>query len=245
MTSIRLDADGLLRWPELEAGTLIQRYKRFLADVTLADGKIVTAHCPNSGSMKGCSQPGRPVYLSLHHSPTRRHPYTWEMIQMPQSLVGINTLVPNRLVAASIRAGLVPELAGYEEVRSEVKYGTNSRIDILLTGGEAPCFVEIKNCTLVENGTAFFPDAVTARGLKHLRELQNEVRGGNRAVMFFMIQRMDAVRFKPAIHIDPAYSAELLRAVEAGVEILCYDTKLDLRGIRLRGSVAVNLDQGP
>jgi len=243
MTSIRLDADGSLRWPELAEGTLVKRYKRFLADVFLAGGKTVTAHCPNSGSMKGCSQPGRTVYLSLHNSPTRKHPYTWEMIQMPQSLVGINTLVPNRLVSVSIRAGLVPELAGYDEVRSEVTYGSNSRIDVLLTGGGMPCFVEIKNCTLVENGTAFFPDAVTARGLKHLRELQNEVRGGSRAVMFFLIQRMDAVRFKPAIHIDPAYSVELLKAVAAGVEILCYDTDINLRSIRLRNPVAINLDQ--
>ena len=163
---------------------------------------------------------------------------------MPGSLVGINTLVPNRLVAASIREGLVPELEGYDEVRAEVKYGTNSRIDLLLTGVDKPCFVEIKNCTLVENNTAFFPDAVTARGLKHLRELQHEIHDGNRAVMFFMIQRMDALRFKPAFDIDPAYSAELLRAVEAGVEILCYDTKIDFQSIRLRAPVAVNLDPG-
>lgn len=243
MTSTVLDSDGSMRWPELIEGTLIKRYKRFLADVLLADGKTFTAHCPNSGSMRGCSQPGRPVYLSRHDGPTRKHPYTWEMIEMPGSLVGINTLVPNRLVSASIREGLVPELSGYDEVRSEVKYGLNSRVDILLTRGGKSCFVEIKNCTLVENGAAFFPDAVTARGLKHLRELQNEVRSGNRAVMFFMIQRMDAVQFKPAFHIDPAYSKELLKAADAGVEILCYDTNLDLRSIRIRGPVAVDLDE--
>lgn len=232
---------GSLRWPELASGILIRRYKRFLADVRLDDGRTVTAHCPNSGSMMGCSEPGRRVYLSAHDNPSRKHRYAWELIRMPASLVGVNTLVPNRLVAASVRAGLISELSGYEDIRSEVKYGTNSRIDLLLVGGGKKCYLEIKNCTLVESGRAFFPDAVTARGLKHLEELRAEVRAGNRAVMFFLIQRMDAVEFSPAAHIDPAYSAELRKAVEGGVETLCYDTTIDLESIRLRGPVPVNL----
>ena len=235
------DNFGSLRWPELTSGTLIRRYKRFLADVMLDDGRTVTAHCPNSGSMMGCSEPGRKVYLSTHDNPSRKHRYTWELIRMPASLVGVNTLVPNRLVEVSARSGLVPELAGYEDIRPEVKYGTNSRIDLLLNGGRKKCYVEIKNCTLVESGRAFFPDAVTSRGLKHLEELQAEVRGGNRAVMFFLIQRMDAVGFSPASHIDPAYSSELKKAVGGGVEVLCYDTAIDLESIRLRGPVPVSL----
>lgn len=242
MTSAVCDNSGALRWPELTEGTLIRRYKRFLADVRLDGGLTVTAHCPNSGSMMGCSEPGRPVFLSRHDNPSRKNPYTWEMIRMPGSLVGVNTQVPNRLTAASVRAGLIPELAGYDTVKSEVGYGVNSRIDLLLTGGGEACFVEIKNCTLVEGGgRALFPDAVTARGLKHLGELQAEVRRGNHAVMFFLVQRMDAMVFSPAAHIDPAYAVELRKAAGNGVRILCYDTEIDLRSIRLRGPVAVEL----
>jgi sugar fermentation stimulation protein A len=242
MNSITPEDAGTLLWPELTKGTLIRRYKRFLADVRLDDSRAVTVHCPNSGSMLECSEPGRSVYLSRHDNPARKHPYTWELIQMPGSLVGINTLVPNRLVSVSVRAGLVPQLRGYDDIRSEVKYGKNSRIDILLAGGGKACFVEIKNCTLVQDGMAFFPDAVTTRGRKHLEELQAEVRRGNRAVMFFLIQRMDAEVFAPAGHIDPKYTGELMKAVKCGVEIVCYDTEITLKAIRLRGMVPVHLD---
>ena len=199
----------ILPWPELIPGTLVKRYKRFLADVQLSDGQEVTAHCPNSGSMTQCAEAGRPVYLSRQGGPKRRLAYTWELIHMGSSLVGVNTLVPNRLTKLSIAEGAVPLLAGYDSIRSEVKYGENSRVDLLLETGEKKCFVEVKNCTLVKDGVAAFPDAVTVRGLKHLRELQAQVRQGHRAVMFYLIQRMDADVFTPADAIDPAYGVGL------------------------------------
>ncbi|MEW6114195.1 MAG: DNA/RNA nuclease SfsA [Thermodesulfobacteriota bacterium] len=227
-----------LNWPQLIAGTLVQRYKRFLADVKLRNGHLVTAHCPNSGSMKTCSEPGRTVYLSRSDNPLRRLRYTWEMIAMPGSLVGTNTNVPNRLVREAIVQQAIPALAGYESVRAEVPYGLNSRIDLLLTAKTGDrCYVEVKNCTLVQDRVAYFPDAVTARGLKHLVELQDMVRQGHRAAIFFLIQRMDADTFRPADHVDPAYGRELRRAVRNGVTVFAYDVDLDLHCISLNRSI--------
>jgi sugar fermentation stimulation protein A len=163
------------------------------------------------------------------------------MIEMPTSLVGVNTMVPNRLVKASTVARKIPELSGYDHVFPEVKYGRNSRIDLLLEKGKDRCFVEVKNCTLVTDDVAYFPDAVTSRGLKHLVELQREVRSGNRAVMFYLVQRMDADGFRPAHHIDPAYGKELRRAVRRGVEILVYDVFLNLDGISLNKRLPYDL----
>lgn len=222
-----------LTWPELVQGRLIKRYKRFMADVKLRNGHTVTAHCPNSGSMAECSEPGRRVFLSRSTNPKRKLKYTWEMIQMPSSLVGVNTMIPNRLVRAAVLSGQIPELSGYERVRSEVKYGKNSRIDLLLENDDEKCFVEIKNCTLVLGQVAYFPDAVTSRGLKHLKELQSQVDSGSRAVMFYLVQRMDASLFRPAKHIDPDYSMELERAFKNRVEIIAYDVNINLRRIRL------------
>ena len=231
-----------LAWPPLIPGTLIKRYKRFLADVKLKDGTVVTAHCPNTGSMRGCSEPGRPVYLSFHDNPKRKLKYTWELIKMPTSLVGTNTLVPNRLVFESVKAGIVPELAGYEAVDREVKINDHSRLDLMLTGADGQrCYGEIKNCTLVNDGVASFPDAVTARGLKHLRELEALVDSGHRCVMFYFIQRMDARIFKPADRIDPEYGKGLRRAVHGGVEILAYDVSIDLKGIKLNRKIPCEL----
>ncbi len=257
---------GLIKWPPLFKGTLIKRYKRFMADILLdetnhlnskgfetsqlpesleedlsSSGHVVTAHCPNSGSMQGCSEPGAQVYLSRHNNPKRRLKYTWEMIEMPASLVGVNTMVPNKLVKASVIAGRVEGLSGFETVRSEVKYGRNSRIDLLLENGDSRCFVEVKNCTLVSDGVARFPDAVTARGFKHLEELQNQVRLGDRCVMFYLVQRMDAGLFRPEDHIDPAYGRELRKAVKNGVEVMVYDVFLDLAGIRLNSALPYDL----
>ncbi len=152
---------------------------------------------------------------------------------MPGSLVGVNTMVPNRLVRAAILADRVEALTGYTRVRAEIPYGINSRIDLLLEEGEKRCFVEVKNCTLVEDGVARFPDAVTTRGLKHLKELQEQVRTGDRSVMFFLVQRMDAVRFQPADQIDEKYGIELRKAIKNGVEIMVYDVSLDLKSIAL------------
>ena len=161
---------------------------------------------------------------------------------MPTSLVGVNTLVPNRLVFQSVQAGLIHELAGYETVEREVKIGSNSRIDLRLSNGQKDqCYVEIKNCTLVQDGLAQFPDAVTTRGLKHLNELARLVKSGRRCVMFYFIQRMDARAFKPAENIDPEYGRGLRRAASRGVEILVYDVALDLAGIKLNRKIPCKL----
>ncbi len=236
-----IESLGLL-WPRLIPGILLNRYKRFLADVRLENGERVTAHCANSGTMKECSQPGRPVYLSWHDNPKRKLKYTWELIDMPTSLVGVNTLVPNRLVKKSIEVGLVDELKGYAKIQPEVTVAKSSRLDLLLTGKNGDtCFVEIKNCTLVEDGWASFPDAVTTRGKKHLVELQKLAAQGHRCAMFFLVQRMDALSFSPADAIDPAYAGELRKAAQNGVELLAYDVGIDLEEIVLRKKVPIVL----
>ena len=228
--------------PPLIPGRLIKRYKRFLADVVLEDGREVTAHCPNSGRMLACSDPGRKVYLSYHDNPKRKLKYTWELIDMPASLVGVNTLLPNRLVAEAIKGQAIPALTGYSDIRREVKVGDHSRLDIRLDDVQnGTCYVEVKNCTLVEDGVARFPDAVTARGRRHLAELARLVEAGHRAVMFFLIQRMDAAHFQPADDIDPDYGRELRRVHDAGVEIMAWDVRIDLRAVTLNQPVQFKL----
>ena len=230
-----------MKWPKLISGTLINRYKRFLCDVKLRNNHTITAHCPNTGSMKGCYTPGCDVYLSKHTNPHRKLKYTLEMTDMGTSLVGVNTMVPNRLVKESIFEGHIEELSGYTRIRSEVAYGANSRIDLLLEKGKQKCYVEVKNCTLVEGEVAYFPDAVSTRGLKHLLELQKEVQAGNRSCMFFLIQRSDACLFKPADHIDKAYGETLRSVVKDGVEIIIYDVTLNPQEIVLNNPVPFQL----
>lgn len=227
------DPDGGLHWGPLVSGTLLKRYKRFLADVELADGAAVTAHTPNTGAMTGCSEPGRRVWLSRHDRPGRKYPYTWEMIEMPSALVGVDTGVPNRLVGAAARAGRIRRLPFPATARSEVKYG-GSRLDLMLEPADGPkVYVEIKNCTLAENGIAYFPDAVTARGTKHLLELADIAASGNRAAIFILAQRGDADRFSPADHIDPQWGATLRRVLNRGVELIVHRADLDMRKISL------------
>jgi sugar fermentation stimulation protein A len=227
-----------LAWPPLVSGILLKRYKRFLADVQLFNGQVVTAHCTNTGSMQACSQPGCKVYLSVHDDARRKLKYTWQMIRMPTSLVGVNTLVPNRLVAQAIGQGRVPGLDTYDRLRREVRVGAHSRLDLMLTREPRErCFVEIKNCTLVSKGVARFPDAVTVRGRKHLIELRKLADSGDRAVMFFLIQRTDACIFRPAEHIDEAYAQELRRSMAAGVEVMAYDVHIDMEHIALNRSI--------
>ncbi len=227
-----------LKWPKLLSGKLIKRYKRFLADVELGDGAMVTAHCPNSGSMRGCSEAGRLVYLSQSTNPRRKLKFTWELIKMPSSLVGVNTLIPNRLVHQSLLAERIPELKGYKVIQREAKVGQRSRLDFRLQHPKrSDCYVEVKNCTLVEKDTAYFPDAVTARGLKHLVEMQKLMADGNRCVMFYLIQRTDAAVFQPADHIDAAYSQELRNAVSHGLEVLCYDVHIDKQRIAINRKI--------
>ncbi len=229
--------------PPLIEGILIKRYKRFLADVMLGDGSIVTAHCPNSGSMRGCCEPGRPVYLSQSDNPKRKLKYTWELMEMPQTLIGINTLIPNKLVAASIAHGLVPELSGYTRFKPEIKTSDHTRLDILLRKKNGDhCFVEVKNCTLVEGGVARFPDAVTTRGQKHLSELERLVAEGHRGVIFFLVQRMDAHCFMPAADIDPVYAKALTRVVKNGVEVIARSAVMTRKLISMGEALPVTLE---
>jgi len=208
--------------PPLTPGTLIRRYKRFLADVDLDDGTTVTAHCPNSGSMKGCAAPGSRVYLSRSSNPGRKYPFTWELVESDGFWAGINTSLPNRLVHEAIENGTAIELQGYEAIRAEVPYGEHSRIDLLLESPVQRCFVEVKNVTLVENNRALFPDAVTTRGQKHLNELMRVVREGDRGVIFFTVQRGDGCTVSPADDIDPEYGRLLRLAIQSGVEAFAY-----------------------
>lgn len=226
----------------LIGGRLVRRYKRFLADVILdADGSEVTAHCANPGSMLGLNSPGSRVYLSRSDSPTRKLPLSWELIEADGVLVGISTAHPNRLVEEAIMAGAVPGLAGYPDLRREVKYGVNSRIDILLEAPDRPrCYVEVKNVHLMRQpGLAEFPDSVTARGAKHLRELSDMVREGHRAVMVYLVQRPDCDRLAMASDIDPAYAAALDEARAAGVEVIAIGCSVTPEAIRVNRVVEV------
>ena len=237
-----MPAKTSIPWPTLIKGVLIKRYKRFLADVKLDNGEIITAHCPNSGRMTECSEPGSSVYLSYHDNPKRKLQYTWELIKMPSSLVGVNTNIPNLLVFNTIIDGNIPELNGYTEFIREKSVGENSRIDIFLeTKRRKPCYVEVKNCTLVRGKVASFPDAITARGLKHLKELQELRKNNNRCVMFYLVQRMDAEIFTPEYPIDPAYGNELKKAKQNGVEILIYDVNIDLKKISINKKLPYKL----
>ncbi|RMH22407.1 MAG: DNA/RNA nuclease SfsA [Acidobacteria bacterium] len=234
---------------ELIPGTLVRRYKRFLADVELADGRLVTVHCANPGAMRSCSEPGRPVRLSDSRNPKRKLRLSLEMIRMGRTWVAINTARPNRTVRRLIAAGRIPELRGYGEIVAEVPYGAGgrSRVDLLLrdpAGGRPECYVEVKNTTYRPPGAeryAAFPDAVTARGKKHLEDLMAVVASGSRAVIFFHVGRADARRFRPADEIDPAYGRVLRRAVAAGVEPLAYRMRVSPRGIELAGRLPVDL----
>ncbi len=221
--------------------TLIKRYKRFLADVRLEDGLEITVHCPNPGSMMGLKEPGSPIWLSDSKNPKRKLQYTLEVMRADGALVGINTNIPNKLAEEAILVGTISELSGYPVLRREVKYGENSRIDILLEGGEVPAYVEIKNVHLMRTpGLAEFPDSVTMRGARHLAELTTMVEAGARAVMLYIVQRADCDVLAMAADIDPAYDQALKRALAHGVEVLVYrctvgldrivvDTKLPFR----------------
>lgn len=228
----------------LISGKLIKRYKRFLADVELEDGKIITAHCANSGSMLSLNVPGARVWLTPNDDPKRKLKYTWEIIEIGKAMVGINTQHPNRIVAEAIEAGEIPELTGYKNLKREVKYGENSRIDILLSGPNKPdCYVEVKNVTMKrgknKNDPAEFPDAVTARGSKHLVELAGMVKAKKRAVMFYLVQRTDGKSFTLASDIDPVYAKEFNKARKAGVEIIAYGCQITPNKISISGPCAI------
>jgi sugar fermentation stimulation protein A len=230
-------------------GTLVRRYQRFLADVTLESGETVVAHCVNPGSMLGVDAADSEIWLSAARNPNRRLRYTWELIRVGDTLVGINTARPNRLVAEAIASGAIAELAGYRGVRREVKYGRNSRIDLLLEGPDRPpCYVEIKSVTLRRGrhpgAPVEFPDAVTERGARHLRELAEAAQDGARAVMVFLAQRDDSDHFVIASDIDRTYAEELARAMAAGVEAICYRCHVSLAGISVRNRLPVFWSRG-
>lgn len=225
-------------------GRLIQRYKRFLADVALDDGRTVTAHCANPGAMLGLTARGQRVWL-LHHDGTKRAlPWSWEVTEADGSLVGSNPGLANRLAEEALRAKKIPALAAYANLRREVKYGEqSSRIDFLLESpGSQPCYVEVKNVHLMRKaGLAEFPDCVTARGRKHLEELMVMRRRGARAVMLFVIQRADVTAFAPADDLDPGYGAALRDAAQAGVEVLTWRCAVSLGGIAILDPVPLQM----
>jgi sugar fermentation stimulation protein A len=227
--------------PPLAEARLIRRYKRFLADVAFADGEAATVHCANPGSMIGLAEPGMRVFLSRSESVTRKLPWSWELVKVASGLVGINTAHPNRLIAEAIAANAMPELSGYTNARREVRYGTNSRIDFLLSDGARPsAYVEVKNVHLSRTQRlAEFPDSVTARGAKHLAELSAMAAAGHRAVMVYLIQRSDADEFALARDIDPSYAAAFDLARHAGVEMIAYDCRLSLEEIAVGRRVPI------
>jgi sugar fermentation stimulation protein A len=235
-----------MRFPAtLFPATLLRRYKRFLADVVLPSGETVTVHCANPGSMIGLNVPGARIWLSKSANSRRKLIHSWELIEVDLGagieLIGINTTHPNALAGEAIAAGLIPELAGYNGVRREVRYGANSRVDFLLEAPlRPPCYVEIKNVHLMrEPGLAEFPDAVTKRGAKHLAELSAMVAAGNRAVMLYLIQIGSARAFRLARDIDPAYGRAFDAARRAGVEAIAYRCVISCDGIEVAQPVAI------
>lgn len=239
-----------MQLPPLSEGRLVRRYQRFLADVELADGRLVTAHCPNTGSMLGCKRPGSRVWLSASDNPRRKLAWTWELVETGLAdgagregvLVGLHTGRSNALVREAIEAGRLPGLAGYEEIRPEVKYGQRSRIDLLLTGaGLPPCYVEVKNVTAaVAGGVGYFPDAVTARGARHLEEMAAMVAQGARALLVFCVQRDDVCAVRPADHIDPVYGATLRQALARGVQVAALGARVTPAAITLERFLPVS-----
>ncbi len=219
--------------PPLIHGKLIKRYKRFLADVQLASGEIITAHCPNTGTMLSCSTPGSAVCLSLSDNPKRKYPHTLEMVQDNKTWVGVNTSRTNKLVIEAIEKGQILEFTHIDSIKAEIKTSKESRLDLLIKQHGQNIYVEIKNCSLAVDGCAMFPDAVTTRGTKHLKELIRLKGEGFEACIFFLIQRMDADRFAPAAHIDQIYAKTIEQAAAAGVRILVYQAEVKPAGIEV------------
>ena len=233
--------------PELFSATLIKRYKRFLADVRLDNGDVITVHTPNTGAMLGLSEPGMRVWLRDTQNPKRKYLFSWEITEPTAgNLVGVNTGIVNRLVTDAVESQRVPELSGYDRIQQERPYGNEkSRIDLLLSTQHRPdCYVEIKNVTAIdEHKIAIFPDAVTTRGQKHLRELMQVVKQGGRAVMFYCLQRQDCQAFRPAAEIDPQYATLLGEAYRQGVEILAYQTEISPSAIEITDSIEILHDR--
>ena len=226
----------------LVPGRLVRRYKRFLADVVLDDGREVIAHCANPGAMTGLNEPGMRVWLEPNDDPKRKLRYGWRLLELPgDHWAAIDTSVPNRVVREALDSKQISALSAYSKIRPEVKYGQSSRIDFLLTGSGLPdAYLEVKNVHLSRKaGLAEFPDSKTLRGAKHLRELADMRAEGHRAIMLYLVQRTDCARFRLADDVDPAYAAAFALAVNAGVEVLCYDTEISTQGVIFRHQIEV------
>ena len=230
--------------PPLQPAILLKRYKRFLADVVTPDGRELTLHCPNTGAMTGCAVPGDTVWYSTSDNAKRKYAHTWELTETQQgAVICVNTLRANTLAKEAISAGIIPELSGYNQLKSEVKYGDEgSRIDFMLQAEDRPeCYIEVKSVTLAEQENGYFPDAVTLRGQKHLRELMSVAAAGKRAVLLFAVLHSAIERFSPARHIDPKYAQLLNEAQKQGVEIFAYKAELSADNMTLRSSLPIVL----
>ncbi|MGV6984589.1 DNA/RNA nuclease SfsA [Providencia hangzhouensis] len=229
--------------PALQPATLIKRYKRFLADVTLPSGEEITIHCANTGAMTGCATPGDTIWYSTSNNTKRKYPYSWELTQTTNGhFICINTLRANQLVAQAFAEKHIPELSEYSVIKPEVKYGTeNSRIDFYLTQNGLPdCFIEVKSVTLLENNQGFFPDAVTLRGQKHLRELMHIAKEGKRAILLFVALHTGIHVASAAAHIDKQYALLLEEARQSGVEVLCYQADITIQQMVLSKQIHFN-----
>lgn len=226
-----------------QPATLIRRYKRFLADIRLHDDSLLTIHCPNTGSMRGCADAGNLVYYSRSGNTKRKFPCTWELAKtVTGHWICVNTSLPNKVVGEALLADSIPELAGYSEHLAEVRYGRNSRIDWLLKDhpSAADCYIEVKNVTLLENGQGYFPDAVSTRATKHLQELMEVKAAGCRAVIFYLVSHSGINRVAPAKHIDPEYARAFGLAVKHGVEALAYRAQISAKEIILADRLALS-----
>ena len=226
---------------ELQPGILIKRYKRFLADIELTDKKVLTVHCPNTGSMLGCSQPGSQVMISRSGNPGRKYPHTLEMVQAGSAWVGVNTSRTNKLVREALEKKVVKEFGRLDSIVQEVKTSAGTRLDFLLEREDTRIYMEVKNCSLAENRAAMFPDAITARGTKHLHELSALKKQGHMAAVFFCVQRGDADYFMSAHHIDPVYAETLVNVASEGVMVLAYQADVNPREIAIARKLPVKL----
>jgi len=230
--------------PALESATLLKRYKRFLADIKLDSGEIRTIHCANTGAMTGCATPGNKVWYSTSDNPKRKYPNSWELSETAQGhKICINTARANQLAVEAIENNVISELLGYDLLQTEVKYGNeNSRIDILLSASDkAKCYIEVKSVTLLDEGSpsgqGYFPDTVTTRGQKHLRELTEMAQTGSRAILLFTVLHSGIEKVSAAHHIDAKYSTLLKQAQDAGVEVLCYKAELSITEAKLLSAI--------
>ena len=226
---------------DLQPGILIKRYKRFLADIELTDKKVITVHCPNSGSMLGCSEPGSPVMISRSANPGRKYPHTLEMVRVGSVWVGVNTSLTNKLVREALEKKVVKEFGTLDSITQEVKTSANTRLDFLLERKGIRIYMEVKNCSLSENRAAMFPDAVTLRGTKHLHELATLKQLGHVAAVFFCVQRGDVDYFIPAAHIDPVYAETLVKVAAEGVKVLAYQADVNPGEVTIVRKLPVNL----